>query len=112
MHASVYISMMAANGDTDQMRPYVAIMQVRTARELGAAVRAARREQGLTQAELAGRIGATRAWVGAFEGGKPTAELGLALRAIDALGLVADLVRAGPRHGGIDLDALLGDGDA
>ena len=112
MHAFVYICMMLMDVDISRMRAYVGIMQVRTARELGAAVRAARREQGLTQAELAGRIGATRAWVGAFESGKPTAELGLALRAIDALGLVADLVRAGPRHGGIDLDALFGDDDA
>ncbi len=94
------------------MHAYAYIMQVRTVRELGAAVRAARREQGLTQADLADRIGATRAWVSSFEGGKPSAELGLALRAVAALDLVVDLVPAGPRHGGVDLDDLFGVDDA
>ena len=82
-------------------------MIVRTARDLGAAVRDARLQRGWTQAELADRINASRQWVVALERGKATAELGTALRAITALGLVADLVAAPAAGSGIDLDRLL-----
>jgi DNA-binding XRE family transcriptional regulator len=54
---------------------------------IGALVRQARLAAGITQSELAQRIGASRFWVAAFEKGKPSAELGLALNAIHALGL-------------------------
>lgn len=54
---------------------------------LGALVRERREAAGLTQTQLAERIGASRFWVAAFEKGKPSAELGLALKAIQALGL-------------------------
>jgi HTH-type transcriptional regulator/antitoxin HipB len=85
-------------------------MHVRTARELGAAIRRRRRELGWTQARLAEAAGATRAWVIGLEQGKPGAELTLVLRALTALGLAADIVVAPVAHGGIDLDELLGDG--
>ena len=55
---------------------------------LGALVRETREAAGLTQTQLAERIGASRFWVAAFEKGKPSAELGLALKAIQALGLL------------------------
>lgn len=83
-------------------------MIVRTARDLGAAVRDARLQHGWTQAELADRIDASRQWVVALERGKATAELGTALRAVTALGLVADLVAEPAAGSGIDLDRLLG----
>lgn len=84
-------------------------MIVRTARDLGAAVRDARLGKGWTQAELAVRIGTSRQWVISLERGKASAELGTALRAVAALGMVATLVDA-PKGGvGIDLDRLLGD---
>lgn len=54
---------------------------------VGALVRQARTAAGITQTQLAQRIGASRFWVAAFEKGKPSAELGLALKAIHALGL-------------------------
>jgi DNA-binding XRE family transcriptional regulator len=54
---------------------------------VGALVRQARLAAGITQSELARRVGASRFWVAAFEKGKPSAELGLALKAIHALGL-------------------------
>lgn len=54
---------------------------------VGALVRETRVAAGLTQTQLAARIGASRFWVAAFEKGKPSAELGLALKAIHALGL-------------------------
>lgn len=54
---------------------------------VGAFVRKGRNAAGLTQTQLAERIGASRFWVAAFEKGKPSAELGLALKAVQALGL-------------------------
>ena len=54
---------------------------------VGALVREGREAAGLSQTQLAERIGASRFWVAAFEKGKPSAELGLALKAILALGL-------------------------
>ncbi len=83
-------------------------MIVRTSRDLGGAVRDARLRQGWTQAELADRIGASRQWVISLERGKASAELGTALRAVAALGMVANLVDAPTRDTGIDLDRLLG----
>jgi y4mF family transcriptional regulator len=67
-------------------------MIVRTSRELGSAIRRARLDRSWSQAELAARAGTTRAWVIGIEQGKATAELGLVLRAIAALGLTLDLV--------------------
>ncbi len=83
-------------------------MIVRSARDLGAAVRDARLQHRWTQAELADRINVSRQWVVALERGKATAELGSALRAVAALGMVADLVDAPTTDSGIDLDLLLG----
>jgi len=82
---------------------------VRTARDLGAAVRDARLGKGWTQAELAVRIGTSRQWVISLERGKASAELGTALRAVAALGMVATLVNAPEGGVGIDLDRLLGE---
>lgn len=84
-------------------------MNVRTARDLGAAIRDARLGKGWTQAELAVRIGTSRQWVISLERGKASAELGTALRAVAALGMVATLIDAPEGGVGIDLDRLLGD---
>lgn len=54
---------------------------------VGAQVREARTAAGLSQSQLGARIGASRFWVAQFEKGKPSAELGLALKALHALGL-------------------------
>lgn len=54
---------------------------------VGAQVRDARMAAGLSQSELGARIGASRFWVAQFEKGKPSAELGLALKALHAIGL-------------------------
>ena len=91
------------------MSTYADIVIVRTARDLGAAVRDGRLRQGWTQAELAERIDVSRQWVISLERGKATAELGAALRAVAALGLIANLVDAPLPGAGIDLDRLLGD---
>ncbi len=85
-------------------------MKVRSIRDLAAVVRGRRRDLGLSQAELAARAGVSRKWVYQFEAGKPTAELRLILRVLDALGLVLDVTydeqtAAGQPTG--DLDALI-----
>lgn len=67
-----------------------------TSAAVGAIVREARTAAGLSQSELGRRIGASRFWVAQFEKGKPGAELGLALKAIETLGLS---VRIEPKAG-------------
>lgn len=62
---------------------------------VGAFVREGRDAAGLTQTQLADRIGASRFWVAAFEKGKPGAALGLALKAIHALGMTLQIGPAG-----------------
>jgi y4mF family transcriptional regulator len=62
-------------------------MFVRTAMDIGALIRDRRRNAGLSQTELAGRIGTTQRWVSEIERGKSTAEIGLVLLALAALGI-------------------------
>lgn len=70
--------------------------------DLGAAVRAARRARGWTQATLAEHAGTSRQWVSAFEQGRERAELGMALRVVAAIGLSLETATAqppdAPRH--------------
>lgn len=66
-------------------------MRVSTARDLGALVRQERQDQGLTQAELAERIGTTRQWVSQFESGTLNPRVGLVLGALAALDLDLDV---------------------
>jgi HTH-type transcriptional regulator/antitoxin HipB len=60
---------------------------IRTASELGLAIRARRKELALDQATLAERVGVTRQWVIDIEKGKPRAELELVMRTLRALDL-------------------------
>lgn len=62
-------------------------MLIRTTHEVGLLVRDRRRAAGLTQGELAERVGASREWIRQLESGKPRLELGLTLRALTALGI-------------------------
>ncbi len=62
-------------------------MRIRTPLDLGLVIRERRRELGLDQQTLAKRVGASRQWIIGVEKGKSRAELGLVLRALDALGL-------------------------
>jgi HTH-type transcriptional regulator/antitoxin HipB len=66
-------------------------MIIRTPADLGAAIRAGRRALGLDQAGLAARVGVQRQWIIKIESGKSTAEVGLVLRTLNALGLKIDV---------------------
>ncbi len=72
-------------------------MLIRTAREVALLVKDTRRATGMTQAELAERVGASREWVRLLESGKPRLELGLTLRALSALGITLDARAPAPR---------------
>jgi HTH-type transcriptional regulator/antitoxin HipB len=88
-------------------------MLLRTPLDLGSAIRDQRRRMNLDQADLAQRIGVSRKWVIDVEKGKPRAEIGLILRALDALGLRlslnADLSPApqAPPVPSVDIDRVL-----
>jgi HTH-type transcriptional regulator/antitoxin HipB len=63
------------------------IMLVRTPQDIGALLREHRQKAGLDQAELAKRVGVSRQWLVEVEGGKPRAEVGLVLRALNVLNI-------------------------
>ncbi|MCP3380170.1 MULTISPECIES: helix-turn-helix domain-containing protein [unclassified Bradyrhizobium] len=65
-------------------------MLIRTATDLGAVIRDRRKRLKLDQSSLAKRIGVSRQWVIEIEQGHPRAELGLVLRALDALDIRVD----------------------
>lgn len=70
--------------------------------QLGRAVRLKRQEKGLSQSALAAQLGVERKWVLRLEAGNPKAELGLVLKALDALGLRASLGDEKPTSSGKD----------
>lgn len=88
-------------------------MIARSVNDLGALVRDRRKQLGWSQSEFAAKIGVRRLWVSQFEAGKTTAHIGLALRALRALGLELRVGEAPPPESGspdsrlVDLDALL-----
>jgi y4mF family transcriptional regulator len=86
-------------------------MLIRTPADLGAAIRDRRRQLRLDQATLAKRIGVSRQWVIGIERGRARAELGLVLRALDALGIRLDTgTRESRQHAAlptVDIDAIV-----
>lgn len=66
-------------------------MLIHNIRELGVRMRDRRLELGLTQAELARRIGVTRFWVIQVERGSTGAEIGRVFKALAVLGLELDV---------------------
>ena len=84
---------------------------IQTSKAFGSAVRRARNEQGLTQAELAQRAGVGRPWLSELETGKRTVELGRALSVVSALGLAVAFVPQPDVDGSaLDLGQLIGVG--
>ena len=93
----------------------MAAVPVQTAADSGALLRSRRRALGLNQAAFAKRMGASRLWLSEIEARKPGANLGLVLRAFDALGLrlVATTGETAPATGEAppvevpDIDAII-----
>ncbi len=85
-------------------------MKVRTPADLGAVIRDRRRQLKLDQAGFAQKIGVSRKWVIEIERGHPRAELGLVLRALDALDLHLDTATDETRRrktSAVDIDAIV-----
>lgn len=78
-------------------------MRVRTMRELGGAVRHARRQRHMTQAELAERMGVSRDWVVRLERGHARLEAQKVFDALFVVGLAVDVSEApAPEQAGPD----------
>ena len=87
-------------------------MAIRSIRDLAVVVRGRRVDLGLSQAELASRAGVSRKWVYELEAGKATAEFGLILRVLDAMGLAleetaTDDTSKSSEGSAVDLDGLI-----
>jgi len=86
-------------------------MQIRTTKDLGAAIRDRRKKKNLDQGELAELVGVSRRWINEVEQGKPRAEVSLILKTLDTLGLNVDL-RSEEYYGEdsaspVDIDAII-----
>ena len=66
-----------------------------TPEDFGAAIRAARKAQGLRQDQLAGAAGVGVRFIVDLEGGKPTSHIGKALAVATALGLAVTIAQPG-----------------
>jgi len=73
---------------------------VRNPEQLGRSIRLKRLERGLSQKALAERLGLERKWVIRLEAGNGKAEIGLVLKALEALGLRSLLSEAQPSDSG------------
>ncbi len=60
---------------------------IRTSKDLGAALRKARRAAGLTQMQVADALGFSHQWISEIEAGKPNARIGPVLDVAAALNL-------------------------
>ena len=112
------ITVLLPNAEIHSLSAYADIMatQINSIRDLTAAVRGRRKSLGWTQSELANRAGVSRQWISEFEAGKPTAELGLMIRLLEALDLRLTVDTGEERHPArersamtVDLDAVLDD---
>jgi len=75
-------------------------MKITRPEDFGALLRDYRMKRGLSQANLAARLQTTQKWISHIENGKPTAHVGLVLRALNELGfsLVAGLEDTSPKR--------------
>lgn len=62
-------------------------MRIHTPKDFGSLIRQTRKDQGLTQIQLAELAGVSRDWIIRLEQGKRTVELGLSMRTLRALKL-------------------------
>lgn len=91
-------------------------MLIQTPQDIGALIRDRRKRQQLDQAGLADMIGVNRRWVMEVEAGKPRAEVGLVLKALQALGVTLAIENGESSTAGesdvlnsIDIDAIVAD---
>ena len=88
-------------------------MRIKTSHDLSALIRDRRTRLGWSQEELAGRVGVGRIWIVQLEKGKPTAQLGLALRTLKELGITLDASAAeapgsrGQATAAVDLNRII-----
>ena len=80
-----------------------------TSQDIGSLVRQQRKALDWSQAKLAEQTMVSRDWIVQLEKGKATAELGLVLRALKALGLLVDIAPRKMTPKDIALDAMLAD---
>jgi HTH-type transcriptional regulator/antitoxin HipB len=93
------------------MMSFMKDITLRSAGQLGSAIRLTRKEKNISQSALAQRLGVERKWVLRLEAGNPRAELGLVLKALEALGIRASLshpprTTRAPRAASSHLDAV------
>lgn len=81
------------------------MVRIGSADDLGAYIRDQRNRAQLSQADLARRAGVSRRWLVSLEQAKATAELGLILCTLDALGVVLDAREDADR--GAELDDVI-----
>ena len=67
-------------------------MTAYTVQDIGSALRAARKAQGLTQRDLADACRCGTRFISDLENGKRTVEMGLAIRALNTVGLDLHLI--------------------
>ena len=108
MYSSTYVDITVKSSFSGKVN----VMRINAMGDVAAAVRGRRKELGLSQDDLARRVGVSRAWINAVEAAKPRVEFDLVLRLFDRLGLRLDLVQPGLRDdvwtdGSVDLDAIL-----
>ncbi len=84
-------------GKMSEDTPTTGPQKVTSTRELGALVRAVRKEAGLDQATAAGLAGVGTRFLGDIERGKPTVQLGLVLQVLERFGLEVTVARRGGR---------------
>lgn len=63
-------------------------MYIRRTEDIGALVRQCRRQLGLSQIQLAHKLGVSQSYLSHLEKGKKTLQLGLVLRVLNELGVV------------------------
>ena len=79
-------------------KPFPSDLELRSAKQLGIAVRAARTQAGLTLADAALTLGVAKQTLSNLELGKPSVGLGLALEIAAGLGVALFMVPASARE--------------
>ena len=87
-------------------------MRLRTTADIGTAIRSARLARGWSQDELARRAGVSRRWISEIESGKPNAQIGKILVALNVLDIelhdeIVEELAPTDHQRPVDLDELL-----